>query len=326
MKKIKLLSICLAFSMMLPLAGCGREIPLTVTNRAAGDVEIVLNEIATAEIPVYTATTVEGLEEQKADADADYEVLRKEWEKSCFALESKEVYLNAISSAQMAEEEAGGTASDKLGIKVKGTKKGFIVSQELVYPTRNVILYITYNNNLVVTDISFTPVYSFGEVLKKAGLNTLIGMSTVFIVLILIMFIIMLFGLIPQIQKKIDDKKAKKAAKNTDIVTELTSLLKAEQEHSKHLSEQNTIMLNTIQQQSDIIQQYTVTIQHLTDRLASEQQLHAGSIKALLTEQVKTDEQNISSDDTESHSDEQIVEEASLKRCSLFSRIFKKNK
>ena len=218
MKKIKLLSICLAFSMMLPLAGCGREIPLTVTNRAAGDVEIVLNEIATAEIPVYTATTVEGLEEQKADADADYEVLRKEWEKSCFALESKEVYLNAISSAQMAEEEAGGTASDKLGIKVKGTKKGFIVSQELVYPTRNVILYITYNNNLVVTDISFTPVYSFGEVLKKAGLNTLIGMSTVFIVLILIMFIIMLFGLIPQIQKKIDDKKAKKAAKNTDSI------------------------------------------------------------------------------------------------------------
>lgn len=112
----------------------------------------------------------------------------------------------------------------------------------------------------------------------------------------------------------------------TDIVTELTSLLKAEQEHSKHLSEQNTIMLNTIQQQSDIIQQYTVTIQHLTDRLASEQQLHAGSIKALLTEQVKTDEQNISSDDTKSHSDEQIVEEASSKRCSLFSRIFKKNK
>lgn len=218
MKKIKLLYICLAFSMMLPLAGCGREIPLTLTDRAADNVKIVLDEIATADIPVYTSKTVEGLEEQKAKADADYELLRKEWEKSGFSLESKEVYLNAINSAIMAEEEAGGTASDRMEISIKGTKKGFIVSEELVYPTRNVILYITYNNDLVVTDISFTPVYSFGEVLKKAGLNTLIGMSTVFIVLILIMFIIMLFGLIPKIEKKIADKKAKKEAEKNDFV------------------------------------------------------------------------------------------------------------
>lgn len=219
MKKIKLLSICLAFSMMIPLAGCGREVPITIENRAVGDVMIVLNDIVDGKLPEYDATTVEGLEDQKNNYNAKYDELREEWNKSGFALDSKEVYINAISSARMAAEEAGGKATGRYhDISFKGTKKGFILAQELVYPTRNVILYITYDNDLVITDISFTPVYSFGEVLKKAGLNTLIGMSTVFIVLVLIMFIIMLFGFIPKIQKKLDEKKAKKAAEKTDSV------------------------------------------------------------------------------------------------------------
>lgn len=51
--------------------------------------------------------------------------------------------------------------------------------------------------------------YSFGELMKKAGLNTLLGMGTVFIVLILIAFIISLFGFIPKIQDALKNKNAK---------------------------------------------------------------------------------------------------------------------
>lgn len=43
--------------------------------------------------------------------------------------------------------------------------------------------------------------------MKNAALNTLLGMGTVFVVLILIMFIIYLFGFIPRIQGKFDAKK-----------------------------------------------------------------------------------------------------------------------
>ena len=47
-----------------------------------------------------------------------------------------------------------------------------------------------------------------GDSMAKAGLNTLIGMGTVFVVLILISFIISLFGYIPKIQAAFSKKKA----------------------------------------------------------------------------------------------------------------------
>lgn len=52
--------------------------------------------------------------------------------------------------------------------------------------------------------------YTFGELMKNAALNTLLGMGTVFTVLILIMFIIYLFGFVPVLQAKFEAKKNKK--------------------------------------------------------------------------------------------------------------------
>ena len=57
--------------------------------------------------------------------------------------------------------------------------------------------------------------YTFGEKMEKAGLNTLLGMGTVFVVLILISLIISCFGII----NKIQDKKANKA-KKADVKAE----------------------------------------------------------------------------------------------------------
>jgi len=51
-----------------------------------------------------------------------------------------------------------------------------------------------------------------GDSMAKAGLNTLIGMGTVFVVLILISFIISLFGYIPKIQAAFSKKKASEEA------------------------------------------------------------------------------------------------------------------
>ena len=53
---------------------------------------------------------------------------------------------------------------------------------------------------------------TFGELMTKAALNTLLGMGSVFAVLILIMFIISLFGYIPKIQAKFAKKEEKAAA------------------------------------------------------------------------------------------------------------------
>lgn len=81
------------------------------------------------------------------------------------------------------------------------------------FSKRNVEVQMVYNvfdNEL--TAISFTPSYTLGEKLQKAGVNTLISITIVFTVLILISVIIYCFNIFPYLEKK---KKAK-AAKNTD--------------------------------------------------------------------------------------------------------------
>ena len=58
---------------------------------------------------------------------------------------------------------------------------------------------------------------TLGDAMVKAALNTIIGMGTVFIVLVLISFIIALFGFIPKIQAKIEEGKKKKEVKEESI-------------------------------------------------------------------------------------------------------------
>ena len=60
--------------------------------------------------------------------------------------------------------------------------------------------------------------YTTGEILEKAGLNTILGMGTVFVVLIFISFIIYLLGFIPKLQKKLSGKgKAAEEKKETPV-------------------------------------------------------------------------------------------------------------
>ena len=65
-------------------------------------------------------------------------------------------------------------------------------------------MYLYKTLTSLTTNINWT----FGEKMEKAGLNTLLGMGTVFCVLIIISVIISLFNLIPKIQKAFDKGKA----------------------------------------------------------------------------------------------------------------------
>lgn len=59
---------------------------------------------------------------------------------------------------------------------------------------------------------SFVPVYSTGERMTKAGMNTLLGMGTVFCVLIFICLLITCFKFIAVFEKKMKDKADAKTA------------------------------------------------------------------------------------------------------------------
>ena len=61
---------------------------------------------------------------------------------------------------------------------------------------------------LMPTSISFTPEYTFGEKMEKAAMNTLLGMGTVFVVLIFISFIIAGLKFVNVFETKMKNKQA----------------------------------------------------------------------------------------------------------------------
>lgn len=72
-------------------------------------------------------------------------------------------------------------------------------------------IIIVYGTRGEVTSFTVNVIKPFGELMKNAGLNTLLGMGTVFIVLILISLLINCFKYISVFEKKQADKKAAKA-------------------------------------------------------------------------------------------------------------------
>lgn len=90
------------------------------------------------------------------------------------------------------------------------TMTGKTTTTELLmeFEKRPVVLSVVYQNrDMTVETVTIDLVYSLGEKLQKALMNTVMGMATVFIMLIIICLLISCFAVIPKIQQK---QKAKK--------------------------------------------------------------------------------------------------------------------
>ena len=126
---------------------------------------------------------------------------------------------------------------------LKGTDGGTVeLNEEEMVATINVnVLGTDHNATMEIVfdysssmgsyqSITTNVIYSTGEIMLKAAMNTLIGMGTVFVVLILISLIISSFTLISKIEEK---KKKKASAKvvSTDVKTDpvVTQIAKKEE-------------------------------------------------------------------------------------------------
>ena len=96
---------------------------------------------------------------------------------------------------------------------------GIIIDLEVSGSLRDATVQIILDEELLLVGISTNVVYSFGEMMAKAGLNTLMGMGTVFMVLILISLLISSFSLISSFQKK-KDKEAQNSVSAADKAIE----------------------------------------------------------------------------------------------------------
>jgi len=121
--------------------------------------------------------------------------------------------ISAVNSFNSGLEVIGEvTGTGKVTAKVDD--KEIIIEVEVNGVKKDAIAQIIVSNDMFMKleSAALNPTASMGELMQKAALNTLIGMGTVFVVLILISLIIACFNFIPKIQANMAAKKAAKAA------------------------------------------------------------------------------------------------------------------
>ncbi len=90
---------------------------------------------------------------------------------------------------------------------------GIIVNLKVDGTSHDANIEMIFDDEYRLTSMSTNVIYSFKELMAKAFMNTLLGMGTVFIVLILISLIISCFTFIPKIQAAFTKKPKQEAAK-----------------------------------------------------------------------------------------------------------------
>lgn len=194
-KKISLL-LCAA-AVMLCFTACGSSEESVEYNDAAID------------------QTVEFMIDYCSNADA---TMLKQWRSMReFTMElqltqagipvTPESFLGALDTWEAAVEECGEYKSHG-DFKSEVTNEGLKVSASAQFADRDATISFIFDEMSYMETMTIDAEFSMGEILEKAGLNTVLGMGTVFVVLIFISFLISLFRFIPALTgaKKKEEK------------------------------------------------------------------------------------------------------------------------
>ncbi len=117
----------------------------------------------------------------------------------------------ALASWESALEDIGEVESIA-GHEVLMDEEGATINVAVDGSSHDATIEILLDDELMLTSISTNVKYSLGELMKNAALNTILGMGTVFVVLILISLIIYCFAFIPKIQAAFSKKPEEKPA------------------------------------------------------------------------------------------------------------------
>ncbi len=114
-------------------------------------------------------------------------------------------FLAMVEAWKAGIKECGGLI-DMGEYRLETSNSGATLSAEADFENRDGELSFAFDEKMNLESLTVNANYTTGEILEKAGLNTILGMGTVFVVLIFISFIISLFKFIPAIEKKFSKK------------------------------------------------------------------------------------------------------------------------
>ena len=205
----KLASLLFMVMLVLGLTACGST---------DEPVETVVETAMADELADFLVANIVSmpLETMQMYIDMDAEELQMILDQSGIPM-TAEAFKGVFNGYASAVEEYGAYVSTD-GYELKGDEEEATHVTELTFEVHPAKITLVYNEKGIATSGTLDPVLSTGEILEKAGLNTVIGMGTVFVVLIFISCIIALLpkltGLITGTGKKKEEpvKEAPKAA------------------------------------------------------------------------------------------------------------------
>lgn len=194
MKKIIKL-FCVVSCLMVCFAGCGKE-----------EKGIAYNpDNVRAYLEFQITNIADGADEFVGDETATF-------------INGEDVYDAAVASWNSLSDECGEPTDSVSDFEINEQSDELNVTEVIQFEDRKVNITSTFEEDdgvFTMTSLSFEPVYTVGEKLKQAGMNTAMGMGTVFVVLIFISLVISLFNYIPQITEFFSKKNKKGTAKET---------------------------------------------------------------------------------------------------------------
>lgn len=196
MKK-KLSLIVLACALTLGVSGCGSEADTTTSN----DRESMM-AYSEAIVSSFSQTPDEVFDQYEEMSDLQLNLMLLN---TGLPVDS-ENFLSMVESWKAGEKECGEFISYG-DFEAEMTSSGIVVSTEAEYENKTADIEFTFDEEQKMDSMTINAHYSTSEILKKAGLNTILGMGTVFLVLIFISFIISLFRFIPELEKKFKKNK-----------------------------------------------------------------------------------------------------------------------
>lgn len=119
-----------------------------------------------------------------------------------------ESFRGALASWQTGVEECG-SYLEHGNYTYDVSAKEIKVYTQAKFEDREAELEFIFDKKMIMESMTVSAEYTTGEILKKAGLNTLLGMGTVFAVLIFISAIISLFRFIPALEASLSGKSKK---------------------------------------------------------------------------------------------------------------------
>ncbi|MGN0272192.1 MAG: OadG family protein [Lachnospiraceae bacterium] len=123
------------------------------------------------------------------------------------------------------DEATGSDVGSYVGLSdftITKSGKTLTCEQLIKFEKREVSLTYVYNyNSMEVEDVTIDKIYTMGEKMSQAGMNTLMGMGTVFVVLILISLVISCFKIFPYLEQKKAAAKQPAAESKDEVVQQI---------------------------------------------------------------------------------------------------------